>query len=428
MANDKRLIDLTLDIETSRFSTRSFSDVLILGVTNKLKEKITSISSSAELPDDTEIKEAAGVAFSQSSPLGYVYVTKVTPTKTVLNTIEGATSYSVVINGQEASGTKTSDLKTGITAAIGDSDVTVTTTDSAITIADPKAKGFILGDVEGFTVTETAESATDALEAAVASGNDFFGIAIGAKDKTALVPSCEKFAEENKRLFFISDNKKDSTIFSKAKEAGLSYTSTWYGHSDYLDIAAMAKGFSYGIGSCNFANMTLSVVETDALTESEYNALTKNNVNTYETIHNVNLTQNGVVASGEYIDIIRDSCSLYDELMTNLLGVLVNNKIPYTDDGIMTITEAIAKTLDKYVDNGFISKTETNGDGTTNKSYTIQAPRASSIPQNEKATRKLKGVKFQARIAGAVNHISMVGTISYSNIDSGSVSLDMALA
>ena len=190
----------------------------------------------------------------------------------------------------------------------------------------------------------------------------------------------------------------------------------------------MAKGFSYGIGSCNFANMTLSGVETDALTESEYNALTKNNVNTYETIHNVNLTQNGVVASGEYIDIIRDSCSLYDELMTNLLGVLVNNKIPYTDDGIMTITEAIAKTLDKYVDNGFISKTETNGDGTTNKSYTIQAPRASSIPQNEKATRKLKGVKFQARIAGAVNHISMVGTISYSNIDSGSVSLDMALA
>ena len=109
--------------------------------------------------------------------------------------------------------------------------------------------------------------------------------------------------------------------------------------------------------------MTLSGVETDALTESEYNELTKNNVNTYETIHNVNLTQNGVVSSGEYIDIIRDSCSLYDELMANLLGVLVNNKIPYTDDGIMTITEAIAKTLDEDVNNGFIAKTETNSDG-----------------------------------------------------------------
>jgi hypothetical protein len=46
-------------------------------------------------------------------------------------------------------------------------------------------------------------------------------------------------------------------------------------------------------------------------------------------------------------------------------------------------------------------------------SFTTSVPAASSITANQKATRKLTGIKFTARLTGAIHAVEINGTLAY---------------
>ena len=63
---------------------------------------------------------------------------------------------------------------------------------------------------------------------------------------------------------------------------------------------------------------------------------------TFERFRNVSITQNGKVAAGEWIDVIRFRDWLQEEITVNVFNALVNSdKVPYTDDGIAIIETQI---------------------------------------------------------------------------------------
>lgn len=48
--------------------------------------------------------------------------------------------------------------------------------------------------------------------------------------------------------------------------------------------------------------------------------------------------------------------------------------------------------------------------------YTTTVPRSASLTASEKASRKLTGCSFMARLAGAIHQVAVTGTLTYENL------------
>lgn len=128
------------------------------------------------------------------------------------------------------------------------------------------------------------------------------------------------------------------------------------------------------------------------------------NCNIYETVGGVNITENGFMCGGQYIDITVGLDWLSSTLQTNVFALMVQSpKIPYTNQGIAVIENAVHQTLLQGVANGLI-------DG--NSPITVSAPDVLSIPQNDRAARLLPNVTFSCRLAGAIQNVIINGTVS----------------
>lgn len=128
------------------------------------------------------------------------------------------------------------------------------------------------------------------------------------------------------------------------------------------------------------------------------------NCNIYETVGGVNITENGFMASGQFIDITVGLDWLRSTMQTNVFSLMVQSpKIPYTNQGIAVIENAVHQTLLQGVANGLI-----DGDSP----ITVTAPDVLSIPQADRAARLLPDVKFTCRLAGAIQHVIINGTVS----------------
>ena len=186
---------------------------------------------------------------------------------------------------------------------------------------------------------------------------------------------------------------------------------------DFPECAVMARCFAAYPGSETWANKKLAGVTTDGLTETQYNAVTKKNGNTFERFRNVTITQNGKVAAGEWIDVIRFRDWLQEEMTVNIFNVLINNdKVPYTDAGIALVEAQMRAALKLGQTRGGIAPDEYDENGNTNAGYVVSAPLAANISANTKATRILEDMRFTARLAGAIHAVEIKGSLTYENL------------
>ena len=88
-------------------------------------------------------------------------------------------------------------------------------------------------------------------------------------------------------------------------------------------------------------------------------------------------------------------------MQTAVLSVLrSSNKIPFTDDGIDTVGNALRGALRADVTDGIYS------------TFTVTTPAASAVSSADKAARSLTGVTFTATLAGAIHLTTITGTVS----------------
>ncbi len=146
-----------------------------------------------------------------------------------------------------------------------------------------------------------------------------------------------------------------------------------------------------------------SIAYSDLSTNQETNAFNKN-CNTYEYIGGVGITQNGTMAVGEFIDIIRGVDWLTSTIQTYVYSTLVNSpKVPYTDTGITAIQSQIMNALQLGITNGFIAETPP---------FVIMVPLAASVSPTDKVNRILRNVSFTATLVGAIQAVQITGTVS----------------
>ena len=124
--------------------------------------------------------------------------------------------------------------------------------------------------------------------------------------------------------------------------------------------------------------------------------------NTYTLTGGANITLDGIVCGGEYIDIMRGSDWLQALLVEKAyVPLLTNPKIAFTDGGIGLEENAIR---------GALTEAEVNlldADDTV-----LTVPKEEDVSKVDKAARTANGFVFSSRYQGAIQKVGIEGTIS----------------
>lgn len=173
---------------------------------------------------------------------------------------------------------------------------------------------------------------------------------------------------------------------------------------DYPEAAWFGRVLPLVPGSETWKFKTLNTVSYSNLTTTQSNNALAKKANTYEFIGGVNMTGNGTVAQGEYIDVIRGIDWLTARIQEFVFSVLVNNpKVPYTDAGVAVIQAEVMRALQLAVNNNFLSN---------DPLPLVTVPLVANVSPTDKANRILRNVKFTATIAGAIHAVRITGTVS----------------
>lgn len=163
-------------------------------------------------------------------------------------------------------------------------------------------------------------------------------------------------------------------------------------------------------------------ITPSAFTDTEKAFIIAKNANTYEQYSdNIYLfgvgTENqasGKVASGEWIDIVRDRDWLINDIQTAIAGVMIrNSKVPYTNVGIALIINTLRARLLNAQTQGVIAPDEKDSLGETVPGFKLSYPNAADVDADIKASRILY-ISFDALLAGAIQLVKITGTLSYS--------------
>ena len=252
------------------------------------------------------------------------------------------------------------------------------------------------------------------LAAIVAENSSWYGLIVDQAmiDKAADIAA---WVEANKRIAFYWTT--DENVPDATKNTDIAYVlkgknydravTIWHptptAGADYPDAAWMGEGFPYDPGTSTWAYKTLSGITADKVSGTQETALQNKNCNYYSEVGGVNITQEGKVASGEWIDIIIGTDWIEARLREAVYGALVNNrKIPYDDSGITIIEGLVKSVLSQAASAGILQA----------DSIEVTVPKYKDVPQADKLARKLPDVKFTALYQGAIHRTTINGTIS----------------
>lgn len=322
-------------------------------------------------------------------------------------TINGVAVTQVPFNTDQA--TTMGDIETQIEADITNSVATVVPTrELQISISDGSTPS-----ISSVVVTGGASQAGSSITFDSTGVNDDYKLAAA-------------WAETVVKLFFYSVSDADvktavtTDIWSFMQTQNYDRTvSLWHPNSQteeipaWLEAGVMGEALPFDPGSQTWKFKTITGVAAYSLTSSESGNMigtidaptSGKNGNVYTTIAGTAITQNGQVASGEYIDVIRGLDWLKARLQENVFALFtsdVNRKIPFTDGGIQTVVNVVKGVLNDGAEQGIIVKED----------ITTTAPLAKDVSAANKAARNLPDIAWTSTLQGAIHTGEIDGVVT----------------
>lgn len=221
-------------------------------------------------------------------------------------------------------------------------------------------------------------------------------------------------SETDKDIADDIEQTKDKMYFATVStEAGLDGLGTGdrtvgFVHSNVLAAAALV-GETAGrdVGSFTYKNLILKGIDPMTFTDTEIDKIHAKHGFTFVTKAGDNVTTEGTVMSGEYIDIIDSEDYVISQLEYKTQKLMnTTPKIPYDNTGIAML-ESVA--LDVMVDaynKGIIAT-----DSTGKPAYAVSYDLVEEVETADKAARKYFGGKFNFMLAGAIHTCEITGTV-----------------
>lgn len=161
-------------------------------------------------------------------------------------------------------------------------------------------------------------------------------------------------------------------------------------------------------GSFTYKNLVLAGVAAHDLTDTQVEAIHAKGGITYVTKAGDNVTSEGKVAGGEYIDVIDSEDYIIQQLAYKTQKVLNDNaKVPYDNNGIAMLESVAVDVLNAAYNDGMIA---TKADGTPD--YSVAYALREETSEADRAARRYLGGYFTFALAGAIHYVEIAGTIT----------------
>lgn len=437
MASLSDIANITVSTLTAAVKQDGFGLPLIADYHTRFSERVRLYSDLDGMVDDgfavTDAAYlAASAAFAQDPQLNQVAIGRraLAPTLSfnVYPTAVNSKAYALEIirpNGVVASISVTSDssatvaeivaaLQTPIDAL---ADVVAVDNTTHVTITASVAGSWFSVKVADKALLRLDAAGTDPgiatdLAAIKLENDSWYGLTLTSQGG-AEIEAAATWAEANKKLMIQATADGDvivsgsSDIASTLKAANLSRTALIFASdpSEHAGAAFLGSTFPIDPGGLTFKFRQLASVTTEQLTSSHIAQLKAKNCNYFADYGGSSLTAEGKMASGEWIDIIRDRDWYESDLQAEVVQVMLNNdKVPMTDGGIAMLEAAVRRSTRKAILNGFLAE------GTD--SYIV--PKAADISPVDRGNRTLGSspIKVSARVAGAIHLAEIRATIT----------------
>jgi hypothetical protein len=258
----------------------------------------------------------------------------------------------------------------------------------------------------------SGETPLQGLQAVQAVNNDWYALICLDHDK-ADVLALAGYIETQKKIFGTSSQ--DPHVIGTQTDdvatglSALNYARTFVlysgvANSVWPEAAWLGRMLPTGVGAATWKFKTLVGVASDDLSGTALTNAQNKKANVFIPVGGVDITSEGIMASGEYIDVTRFIDWLQLTMESNIYGLLVNSeKIPYTNKGIAVIENAVRQTLQDGIANGGISNQPVPA---------VSVPDVLSVSSADKASRTLNNVVFTCTLAGAIHKVNVQGFVS----------------
>ena len=211
------------------------------------------------------------------------------------------------------------------------------------------------------------------------------------------------------KLYFANLDTDDATVIGVS---GLRRTVLFYVDATEevpVPVAALVgEAAGRDAGSFTYKNLILSGIAAQELTDAEVDAIHKKGGITYVTKAGDNVTSEGKVAGGEYIDVMDSEDWIIQQLTYKTQKVLNNSaKVPFDNNGIALLESVAESVLQTAYNNGMIA---TDADG--NPDYSVDYAKREDTTEEARAGRKYLGGSFRFALAGAIHEVEVNGTIT----------------
>lgn len=223
---------------------------------------------------------------------------------------------------------------------------------------------------------------------------DYFFLVSNNQDDDVIEALVEWVESEHKMYGFSTDNPELVERLSEM-EYDNSFTMLHEEPESYPAEGLIGACASYEPGSITWNFKKVSGVAPSGFDAGE---IAEINGNVIMRQHGQSHSHEGVVLSGEYIDVIQSEHFIYARVDESVFMTLLNApKVPFDNTGISMIEASVESPLKQAAQNGMIA--EEDGEFL----YEVSAPRRSEVSVNDRANRHLPGIVSEFEIAGAIH-------------------------
>lgn len=443
----KNIVDVQITKETAQLTRVGFGTPLVL-VTHDVTSKIAEIYADMDEVEDDGFTsadlawQAANAVFAQNPKVDQIVLGKRTrqPTRKVTITPKSppkaSTLYRVTINGEDFDFTTDAtpteaEITAALTTAIDGGTVNVNATDNTTDLdveAADSPGGVTPTPAVPFTVeydkslievhddTPDPGLAADLSDVRDVNDNwygvtgDWFGEAEATVMATA-IEALQRIHGWNSQDTDVLDNAVTDDAFSNLNASAFERSfGFWHTKPHEFPAAAwIGEIFPFDPGESTWKFKTLAGVPFDTFTGAETTALVAKKANHLIRVAGNNITTEGVMHQGEFIDTVRGIDFVAQRIAEDVfLTLFTPRKVPYTDQGASMIQGTVDAVLQSATREG-------GGSGqifTPDPAPVVTVPLVADIAAATRASRTLPDVRFTATLAGAVHKVEVRGTVT----------------
>jgi len=441
MSSIDNVVIVQIDRQTKLPTSAGFGVPAILDINTWQSNDVgiyTSLDSlvSAGATESDEAYKAASALLSQNPrPTSIKVLKRASNVAQVINIALGGSddgTYTVNVNGTEysfvASSVSEADIVDGLVAAINGGSEPLTLTDNgtdfdltANVAGVPFSVSLVANPNDNITLTTTTENvgATSELARLRQIDDDWYFL-ISTDRNTTFIEQLSSYIETQIKLYGFDTDNADSknlapatdttSLFATIQAANRDRTFYVWSATANLDTYPVAawigKMAPKNPGSATWKFKQVSGPVADTLTDTERSNILAKNGNIYTVIGGLSIFEEGLVASGEFIDIIRGTDLIQARIQENIYSLYVTeDKIPFDQGGI----EVHRLKVEEILFNVGVGNTILRGG---DDAPVVDELNLNDISSADRAARYLNEITFSAFYAGAVHKSKISGSIS----------------